>query len=152
EKHLRTHPAERRHSGGTRDRRTGDVERARRDADVVLDATYTTAYIAHVPLEPRVALADFHGDHLTVWVGTQQPFAVRDDVAEALHIDPSRVRVIVPDFGAGFGGKHWADVAIEAARLARLSGRPVRVAWTREEEFRHAYFRPAAVIDVRVAA
>jgi nicotinate dehydrogenase subunit B len=60
--------------------------------------------------------------------------------------------VIVPDTGAGFGGKHTGEAAIEAARLARASGRPVSVTWTRQEEFTWAYFRPAAVIDVRSGA
>jgi isoquinoline 1-oxidoreductase len=61
------------------------------------------------------------------------------------------VRVVVPDFGGGFGGKHTPDVAVEAARLAHASGRPVSVRWTREEEFSWGYLRPAAVIDVRAA-
>ncbi len=105
-----------------------------------------------MPLEPRVALARVDGDTATVWVGTQRPFAVRWDVAAALGLPEDRVRIVVPDFGGGFGGKHTGDVAVEAARLARAAAAPVRVAWTREEEFSWAYFRPAAVIDVRSAA
>lgn len=152
EGHLRSHPVEQHGWGGVVSHDVGDVETARADTDVVLEATYTTAYIAHVPLEPRVAIAHVAGDRVTVWVGTQRPFGVRWEVAAALGVAEEQVRVIVPDFGGGFGGKHSGDVAVEAARLSRATGQPVKVGWTREEEFRHAYFRPAAVIDVRSSA
>jgi isoquinoline 1-oxidoreductase len=152
EAYLRAHPADIQGWGGPVAREAGDVEAGYAGADVRLAATYTAAYIAHVPMEPRVALAEVGSDGATVWVGTQRPFAVRDDVARALDLAPEQVRVVVPDFGGGFGGKHSSDVAVEAARLARAAGVPVRVAWTREEEFRWAYFRPAAVIDVRSGA
>ena len=73
-------------------------------------------------------------------------------LAEALAIPEAAVRVIVPDFGGGFGGKHAGEVALEAARLARAAGAPVKVRWSREDEFRHGYLRPAAVIDIRAGA
>jgi isoquinoline 1-oxidoreductase len=130
----------------------GDVDKAAANADYVMQAEYTAAYIAHVPLETRVALAVVGDADATVWVGTQRPFAVRAAVAAALGLHEGQVRVVVPDFGGGFGGKHSPDVAIQAARLARASGRPVRVAWTRAEELSWAYLRPAAVIDVRASA
>lgn len=114
-----------------------------------LDRTYTNAYIAHVPLEPRAALAEWQGDKLTVWTGTQRPFGVRGELAQALGISPEQVRVIVPDTGAGYGGKHSGEVAVEAARLARAAGKPVRLVWTREEEMTWAYFRPAGVMEIR---
>jgi isoquinoline 1-oxidoreductase len=152
EAHLRANLTE----GAGRDmpveRESGNVDAALAAADVGLSATYTAAYVAHVPMEARVALAQVDADSVTVWVGTQRPFAVRDEVAQALGRPAGSVRIVVPDFGGGFGGKHSGDVAVEAARLASASGQPVRLAWTREEEFRWAYFRPAAVIDVRSAA
>ncbi|MBI1789495.1 MAG: xanthine dehydrogenase family protein molybdopterin-binding subunit [Acidobacteria bacterium] len=117
-------------------------------SDRKLVQTYTVAYIAHAPLEPRAALAEWKDDRLTVWTGTQRPFGVRGDLAQAFGIPESRVRVIVPDTGAGYGGKPTAEASLEAARLARASGRPVKVVWTREEEFTWAYFRPAGVIEV----
>lgn len=152
EGYLRAHPVEQRGWGGGVGHDVGDVDAARTAADVVVEATYTTAYIAHVPLEPRVAVARWAGDTVTVWVGTQRPFGVRWEVATALGVAEERVRVVVPDFGGGFGGKHSGDVAVEAARLSRATGRPVKVEWSREEEFLNAYFRPAAVIDVRSGA
>lgn len=110
-------------------------------------AEYRTAYIQHAPLEPRAAVAEWQDGRLTVWTGTSHPFGVRAELARAFGLREADVRVIVPDFGGGFGGKHTGEAALEAARLARAAGRPVKVRWTREEEFRWAYFRPAALID-----
>jgi isoquinoline 1-oxidoreductase len=98
-----------------------------------------------------VALAEWDGDLVTIWTGTQNPFGYQREVAGALQIASDRVRIIVPDFGSGFGGKHTGECAVEAARLARAAERPVMLRWTREEEFTWAYFRPAAVIDVQAS-
>jgi len=127
----------------------GSIEEGLANAAHRLDATYTVAYIAHAPLEPRAALAEWTDGKLTVWTGTQRPFANRDELAAVFHLPESSVRVIVPDTGSAYGGKHTSDAAIEAARLARAAGRPVKVVWTREEEFTWAYFRPAGVIEIR---
>jgi isoquinoline 1-oxidoreductase len=127
---------------------TGAVDQALASADQRLEQTYTVSYIAHVPLEPRAALAKWDGDQLTVWTGTQRPFGVRGQLAEAFRIPEEKVRVLMPDTGSGYGGKHTGETAIEAARLARAAKRPVKVVWTREEEFSWAYFRPAGLIDV----
>jgi len=129
----------------------GSVEDALASAAHPLDATYTVAYIAHAPLEPRAAVAEWSGEKLTVWTGSQRPFGVRGELADSLRIPESNVRVIVPDTGSAYGGKHTGDAAIEAARLARAAGRPVKVCWTREDEFTWAYFRPAGVIEVKSA-
>src|SRR4029453_8607635 len=80
--------------------------------------------------------------------GTQRPFGVRDELAEVLRIPAEKVRVQVPDTGSADGGKHQGGAAVEAARLAKAAGKPVKVVWTREEEFTWAYFRPAGVIEV----
>ena len=127
----------------------GSVDKALAGSDHRLQQTYTVSYIAHVPLEPRAALAKWDGDRLTVWTGTQRPFGVRGQLAEAFRIPEEKVRVLMPDTGSGYGGKHTGETAIEAARLARAAKRPVKVVWTREEEFTWAYFRPAGVIDVK---
>ena len=130
----------------------GSVDQAFASADHKLQQTYTVSYIAHVPLEPRAAVAKWDGDGLTVWTGTQRPFGVRGQLAEAFHMPEEKVRVLQPDMGSGYGGKHTGETAIEAARLAKAAKRPVKVVWTREEEFTWAYFRPAGVIDVTSAA
>lgn len=120
-------------------------------AKQTLRATYEVAYVQHAPLEPRAALARWEGDTLTVWMGTQSPFGCRGELARAFHLSEEKVRVIVPDFGSGFGGKHTAEAGIEAARLARTAQRPVSLVWTRKEEFTWAYFRPAALIDIQAS-
>ena len=70
----------------------------------------------------------------------------KPEVARALHVGEENVRVIVPDFGAAFGGKYTGECSVEAARLAKGVGKPVSLRWTRQEEFTWAYFRPAAVL------
>jgi isoquinoline 1-oxidoreductase len=144
----------------------GSVEEGMAAADVTLRQTYTVAYIAHAPLEPRAAVAEWakqgQGGHggdgpgdgivLTVWAGTQRPFGVREQLAQAFGLAEEQIRVVVPDTGSGYGGKHTGEAAIEAARLARAAGRPVKVQWTREEEFTWAYFRPAGVIEIASGA
>jgi nicotinate dehydrogenase subunit B len=133
--------------GGTRP--VGSIADGLAAADKKLEQTYTVAYIAHAPLEPRAAVAEWNGDKLTVWTGSQRPFGVRGELADAFHISEDKVRVIVPDTGSGYGGKHTGECAVEAARLAKAAGKPVKLTWTREEEFTWAYFRPAGVIDVK---
>jgi len=109
---------------------------------------YTIAYIAHVPLEPRAAVAEWEGGKVTVWTGSQRPFGVRSELAQAFGIAEEKARVIVPDTGSGYGGKHNGDAALEAARIAKAVGKPVKRNWTREEEMTWAYFRPGGLIEV----
>jgi nicotinate dehydrogenase subunit B len=150
---LRKGPADRAAGGRPRDRdNVGSMDEGLAAAQARLQATYTVAYIAHVPLEPRAAVAEWQDGALTVWTGTQRPFGVRSELAEAFRLPEEKVRVIVPDTGSGYGGKHTGETAVEAARLAKAAGRPVKVVWTREEEFTWAYFRPAGLIEVRSGA
>jgi nicotinate dehydrogenase subunit B len=147
--YLKGNTAEGGDSSGDGDRfDIGNVDEGLASSAQRLRQTYTVSYIAHVPLEPRAALAKWEGDNLTVWTGTQRPFGVRGELADAFRIPEDRVRVLMPDTGSAYGGKHTGETAIEAARLARAAKRPVKVVWTREEEFTWAYFRPAGVIDV----
>jgi nicotinate dehydrogenase subunit B len=128
--------------------RPAALEQALAAAAHRLERAYTVQFIAHVPLEPRAAVAEWNGDKLTAWVGTQRPFGVREELAQAFRIPTAQVRVVVPPFGSGYGGKHTGEVAVEASRLARAAGKPVKVVWTRAEEFQWAYFRPAGVIEI----
>lgn len=148
---LRKPVTERRGAGGRGGgaRSQGSIADGLAAADKKLSETYTVAFIAHAPLEPRAAVAEWNGDKLTVWTGTQRPFGVREELAEAFHLSEGKVRVIVPDTGSGYGGKHTGECALEAARLARAAGKPVKLVWIREEEFTWAYFRPAGVIDIK---
>jgi isoquinoline 1-oxidoreductase len=112
-----------------------------------LKQSYFIPYVQHVPMEPRAALAEWVDGKLTVWTATQQPFGIRRSIATAMRTSEDNVRIIVPDFGGGFGGKHTDECAVEAARLARAASKPVLLRWTREEEFTWAYFRPAGVMQ-----
>jgi nicotinate dehydrogenase subunit B len=105
--YLRNHTVEGKDPTGDGDRYdAGSVDQALGSADHRLQLTYTVSYIAHTPLEPRAALAKWDGDSLTVWTGTQRPFGVRGQLAEAFRIPEDQVRVLMPDTGSGYGGKH----------------------------------------------
>lgn len=147
--YLRAHPVDGQGWEGPVDTSSGNVDRALEEAGHTLRATYSTAYVAHAALETHAALAEWSGGRLHVWTGTQVPFAVRAQLAGAFGLDEAAVRVVVPPTGGAFGGKHGADVATEAARLARAAGRPVLVHWSRGEEFLWGSLRPMALIDVR---
>lgn len=146
--HLRKHM-----SSGSRGRENarGSVTEALAGGAKKLKAEYRVAYIQHAPMEPRAAVAEWRQGKLTVWTGTQNPHGVRDQLAQAFHVDKAAVRVVVPDTGGGFGGKHTGEVAIEAARLARAASRPVSLRWSRAEEFSWAYFRPAGVFEIEAS-
>jgi isoquinoline 1-oxidoreductase len=122
-----------------------------KNAKTSLKATYTIPYVQHAPLEPRTAVAEWADGTLTVWTATQNPFGVHGELAQAFRLTDDAVRLIVPDFGSAYGGKHTGESAIEAARLAQAAKRPVMLRWTREEEFTYAYFRPAAVMDLEAS-
>ncbi|MGI8671855.1 MAG: molybdopterin cofactor-binding domain-containing protein [Luteitalea sp.] len=128
--------------------RQGDVDAGMRAATARQSSTYWVNPIAHVPLEPRAALAMWKNDAVTIHCGAQAPFLVRQEVAQALKIAESRVRVVAVDCGGAFGGKQRGECEVEAARLSRVAGAPVRVAWTREEEFTCSYTRPAGLIEI----
>lgn len=126
----------------------GDVEQGLSGADFKHSKTYYIHYIAHVPLEPRTAVAEWTDGKLTVWTGTQRPFGVQEELIDAFKLKKEKVRVIMPDTGSGYGGKHSGEAAIEAARLAQEAKKPVKIVWSRQEEFTWAYFRPGGVIEV----
>ena len=131
---------------------TGDVDGAFSNAAVKSQQSFRVDYIAHAPLEPRAGVALWEKGKLTVWTGTQRPFGVQDELAEVFSMPKENIRVIMPDTGSGYGGKHTGEAGLEAARLAKEADKPVKVVWTREEEFTWAYFRPAGVIEVKAAA
>lgn len=146
------HPSSREISKYLRDHAQGGVpanpfSEELEKAEKKLKANYEIPYVQHAPMETRVALAEWVDGKLMVWSATQNPFGYHNELARAFRLANEDVRVVIPDFGGGFGGKHTGEVAIEAARLAKAAGKPVLVRWTREEEFTWAYFRPAAVID-----
>jgi nicotinate dehydrogenase subunit B len=128
---------------------SGSLTQGERLAATIVEETYLNSYVAHAPMETHSATATIENDRVTVWVGTQTPFSVKQQVAQALRLAPENVRVITPYVGGGFGGKSASRQAVEAARLAKLAGKPVQVVWDRSEEFFFDTFRPAAVVKVR---
>jgi isoquinoline 1-oxidoreductase len=131
---------------------SGNAASAYSASDIKINNSFTIDYIAHAPLEPRAGVAQWEGENLTVWVGTQRPFGVQEDLGNRFKIAKERVRVIMPDTGSGYGGKHTGEAGVEAAILSKAAGKPVKVVWTREEEFTWAYFRPGGVIEVSAGA
>ena len=127
----------------------GNIGRGRNLSVQSLESTYYNHYVAHAPIEPHTAVAQVDGKQATIWASTQTPFRARDAVADLLSLPTENVRVITPFVGGGFGGKGGNQQVMEAARLARLAGSPVQVAWTRKEEFFFDSYRPAAVVKLR---
>src|SRR5207237_4975179 len=103
--------------------------------DVVVTSRFVTDPVHGVPIEPRAVIAQWQGDKVTVWTSTQVPYAARGGIAHTLQIPESNVRVIVPLLGGGFGAKCDFHFEGHVAALARAGGRPVKLVFTREEEF-----------------
>ncbi len=127
----------------------GNLETGRNLAAQTFESVYLNHYVAHAPMEPHTAVVQIDGPKATVWASSQTPFWAQQEVARTLGFASGDVRVITPFVGGGFGGKTRNQQVIEAARLAKLAGRPVQVAWTRKEEFFYDTFRPAAVIKLK---
>lgn len=127
----------------------GALDDGFRTADAVLEGQYYVPYVSNAPMEPRAAVARWDGDRLTVWAGTQRPFGIRTELAQRFGLEEDAVRVIAPEIGGGFGSKSPYPAAHEAARLARVAGRPVRVAYSRLDEMQTATVRPAALFNVK---
>jgi CO/xanthine dehydrogenase Mo-binding subunit len=128
----------------------GDVERGFAEADRVFEHRFTTRMVHQGYTEPRAAVAQWDSSgQVTVWSNTQLPFEVQNTLAEILQIPPSKIRVVVPGIGGGFGGKLRIGVEHVAALLARRAGRPVKVVTTTEEELTAAYPRQATTVELR---
>jgi len=128
--------------------KNGDLQKGQQEAVTIFNKTYLDGYKAHATIEPHAAVVFFEGDQATVWPSSQTPFSARDEVAEELGIPADKVHVISPFLGGGFGGKSRNLQVVEAARLSKMTGKPVQVAWTRQEEFFYDSFRPAALVKI----
>jgi len=126
--------------------RKGELEVGKNETIKSFHSVFYNQYVAHAPSETHTATVDVGSDQVKVWASSQAPFRIQSSVAETLGIPTEKVRVFTPFLGCGFGGKKWNTQEVEAARLAKLSGLPVQVAWTRKEEFFYNAFRPAAVL------
>jgi isoquinoline 1-oxidoreductase len=126
--------------------KSGDIKTGRQISDIVIESEFHHSYVAHAPIEPHVAVASIDDDKITVWASAQTPFLTQETIAASLNMPLEKVRVIVPFVGGGFGGKGDNPQAVEAARITKLTGKPVMVAFTREEEFFYDTTRSAALI------
>jgi isoquinoline 1-oxidoreductase len=136
-------------SGSTVVRSSGDLEAGRKLSEKVFESEFHDPYLAHAAIETHTALAMMEGEKLTVWASTQAPFGLKEDITRTLGLSGDNVRVITPFVGGGFGGKAENRQGIEAAKLAKLTGKPVMLVWTRDEEFFYDTFHPAGVIKIR---
>jgi len=120
-------------------RKEGDVDSALKSADKVITGEYYAPHLAHVSMEPPVAVADVKGDKAEVWAPVQSPGGTREDVAKTLGIPEDNVTINVTLLGGGFGRKSKCDYALEAALLSKALGAPVKVQWTREDDVQHDF-------------
>jgi nicotinate dehydrogenase subunit B len=130
-------------------RSNGDMETGRQLSEKIFESEFHDPYLAHVPIETHTALAKIDGDKLTVWAATQSPFGLQDGLVRETGFPREKVRVITPFVGGGFGGKSAFQQGIEAAKIAKLAGKPVMVVWTRDEEFFYDTFHPAGVVKIK---
>lgn len=126
----------------------GNLGTGRKISDTITDSEYYNSYVAHSPMEPHTATAVIENDKITAWVATQSPYRVQDTIAREMGVPLEKVRIITPFVGGGFGGKSPHNQAVEAVKLAKMTAKPVVVAWTRQEEFFYDTFRPAAVVKI----
>jgi isoquinoline 1-oxidoreductase beta subunit len=120
-------------------RKEGDVDAALKGADRVIVGEYYLPHVAHVSMEPPVAVADVKDGKAEIWAPVQSPGGTREDVAKTLGIPEDQVTVNVTLLGGGFGRKSKCDFVLEAALLSKALGAPVKVQWTREDDVRHDF-------------
>lgn len=128
------------HAPGTPARNVGDAEASLKQAAKTVEAEYHVPHLAHLPMEPPAAIARYQNRTCEIWAATQNPQAARKEAASTLGLDESAVTCHVTFLGGAFGRKSKADFVAEAAYLARETGVPVRVQWTREDDLRHDYY------------
>jgi len=136
---------------GAKARERGDVERALARAARVIEARYETPYLAHATMEPMSCIAEVGDESCDVWTGTQAQTRAQDVAVEITGFARERVRIHTTYLGGGFGRRLQADYVAEAVRLARILRRPVRVLWTRADDLRHDFYRPAGITELRGA-
>jgi len=128
----------------------GDLAEGEKVSTDLFEGRYENGYGAHAPIETHTALAKIENGKATIWTSTQTPFPNKEEVAKGIDFAPENVRIITPFVGGGFGGKGSSGLhAVEAARLAKITGKPVQVMRSRADEFFYDTFRPAAVVTVK---
>jgi isoquinoline 1-oxidoreductase len=124
----------------------GSLDEGRASSMKVFEAHYYDGYKAHAPIETHSATCYFKEDKLIMWASTQTPFGTREELAKEFEMPLEKVHIKQIFLGGGFGGKIYNQQAVEAAKIAKLCGKPVQLVWSRREEFMYDRFRPAALI------
>lgn len=128
----------------------GDIELAFADAGEVVEAEYRVPYLAHTTMEPMSAVAQVKDDRIDIWTGAQSPTGMRDMIAELSGLSKDQVHIHTTLLGGGFGRRAENDMAIQVYQIAKAtSGRPVKLSWSREEDTRHDFYRPAAIARLK---
>lgn len=130
---------------GTLRRKRGDFAAAKSGARKVIEHTYVAPYLAHATMETPAALAVVKNGECEIWACTQNPQGAREAVAGAIGFDVEKVKLNVTLLGGAFGRKSKPDFILEAAILAKESGLPIKVQWTREDDLRHDYYHTQSV-------
>jgi isoquinoline 1-oxidoreductase beta subunit len=130
-------------------RKDGDVEKALQDAAKRVEAVYEVPYLAHAPMEPLNATAQYRPDRLDVWIGTQNALLTLTTAAEAASLPPDKVFVHNCFCGGGFGRRSFNDEMVHAIRVSKTISKPVKLIWTREQDIAHDRFRPQAALRFR---
>jgi isoquinoline 1-oxidoreductase beta subunit len=130
-------------------RSAGDVDAEFRKGGRVIEAEYYVPHLAHAPMEPPVAVAEYRDGKVTAWTCTQNPQAVQDIVSEQLKIPRDNVICHVTLLGGGFGRKSKPDYVAEAAVLSKKVGRPVKVVWSREDEIKFGYYHTVSAMYLK---
>jgi CO/xanthine dehydrogenase Mo-binding subunit len=131
---------------------SGDAGFPSGEGNIVVEQDYHDGYKAHAPIETHAATAMMEGDKLVMWASSQTPFGSKRDIAKELDIPEEKVQLKQVFVGGGFGGKIYNPQAIEAAKLTKITGKPIQLNYTRKEEFFYDFFRPAALVKAKSAA
>ncbi len=126
----------------------GNLTVGREDSETIIEANYYDGYKAHASIETHTATCYFKDDKLTMWASSQTPFGTREQLAKTFELPLEKVHLKQIFLGGGFGGKIYNQQAIEAAKIAKLSGKPVQLTWSRKEEFMYDRFRTAALMKI----
>jgi isoquinoline 1-oxidoreductase beta subunit len=143
-KHIRTMFEEKRKQEGVVVRKEGDVISALAKAAKKLEAVYEVPFLAHATMEPMTCVAQVRPDEAEIWAPTQTPQWAQDAVAGVTGLPAEKVKVHTMLLGGGFGRRLMPDFAVEAAQISKAIDAPVKVVWTREDDMRHDFYRPAS--------
>ncbi len=129
----------------TIERKDGDIDLAKRNSVSTYEALYEVPFLAHATMEPMNCTVDFRAEMCEVWAPTQNPEALQAGLIKLFGLESNQIKIHMPRIGGGFGRRYYVDYAMDAAILSRKMGKPVKLTWTREEDIKHDWYRPASV-------